>query len=154
MDCELRLVLVTDGADRWAVWHDETEDTAGLLESSSHLHLVGRAELTVHHRLTINTDLDQALVRRDMAKYREHCRMDQDLLAETGFSVFCLCLYWSFICVDFKHTSPPGLTSLAWSRHRPTTAPPLPGNFTAEPNCNKHQRSVHQQEENQVETKS
>lgn len=26
------------------------------------------------------------------------------------------------------------LTSCSLSRHRPTTAPPLPGNFTAEPN--------------------
>ncbi len=32
------------------------------------------------------------------------------------------------------------LTSLALSRHRPTTAPPLPGNFTAEPNYKKQQK--------------
>lgn len=35
------------------------------------------------------------------------------------------------------------LTSLAWSRHRPTTAPPLPGNFTADPNC-KNQRRLYE----------
>lgn len=35
------------------------------------------------------------------------------------------------------------LTSCSLSRHRPTTAPPLPGNFTAEPNC-KTKKSLHE----------
>lgn len=33
-------------------------------------------------------------------------------------------------------------TSLVPSRHRPTTAPPLPGSFTAEPNCRTRHKRV------------
>lgn len=36
----MRLVLAADRAGRWVVWSDDTEDTAGLLESLSHVHLV------------------------------------------------------------------------------------------------------------------
>lgn len=38
----VRLALATNGAGRWVVWSDDTEDTACLLESLPHRHLVGK----------------------------------------------------------------------------------------------------------------
>lgn len=37
----VRLALATNGAGRWVVWSDDTKDTACLLESLPHRHLVG-----------------------------------------------------------------------------------------------------------------
>lgn len=57
---DVRLVLAADSAGRWVVRRDDTEDTACLLESLPHLHLVGQTQTAsdcsalMNHKYTIS----------------------------------------------------------------------------------------------------
>lgn len=55
----VRLALATDSAGRWVVWSDDTEDTACLLESLPHLHLVGRTQTASDSRAFVSDSQKQ-----------------------------------------------------------------------------------------------
>lgn len=130
---DMRLVLAANIAGRWVVWCDDTEDTACLLESLPHLHLVGQTHTASGYLSQIQVANPYFFFINSSCSNRlEGFPHEHDLQT---FSLK------SWTCIGASHEALHGsLTSLAWSTHRPTTAPPLPGNFTAEPNCKKKQK--------------
>lgn len=109
---DVRLVLATDSAGRWVVWWDDTEDTACLLESLPHLHLVGQTQtasdsralmyvltntrFTAQNRLITNT---VEILRLRSASNQARKKQAKTLVV-LSYDTWSYLRAWAFSCCD------------------------------------------------------